>query len=104
MKTLFVKLVTSQLHQLLRGFRPRLPVRRLSTRLKHHQQQQQRARLLHFLHGLTTARLIFTGFSGFSPSAGAWLIASATSIPFVTVPNAENLASRCEPRPTRMKK
>src|SRR5262249_36601199 len=58
----------------------------------------------HFLHGATTARLIFTGFSGFSPSTGAWLIASTTSIPFVTVPNAANLLSRCGPGATRIKK
>src|SRR6185369_4150460 len=58
----------------------------------------------YFLHGLTTARLIFTGFSGLSPSTGAWLISSTISIPFVTVPNAANLLSRCGAGATSMKK
>src|SRR6185503_7319337 len=101
-KTLLVKVVSSQLQYALRCFaRGRL---RTGSRAsgQHEQRTQQTER--YFLHGITTARLILTGFSGFSPSTGAWLIASATSMPFVTVPNAENLLSRCGPGPTRMKK
>ena len=49
---------------------------------------------VHFLHGVTSARLMRTGLAGFSPSAGALLMASATSMPFVTLPNAENFPSK----------
>ena len=58
----------------------------------------------HFLHGNIVARLMRTGLAGFSASAGALLIASATSMPVVTRAKAENLPSRWWPSPTSMKK
>ncbi len=45
-----------------------------------------------------------TGLDGFSPSVGAWLMLSTTSMPLVTRPNAENLPSRFGPSATSMKK
>src|SRR5215471_1705099 len=49
----------------------------------------------HFAHGDTVAWVIRIGTLGASFSAGARLIASATSMPLRTRPNAENLPSKC---------
>lgn len=55
-------------------------------------------------HAWAIAFLTFTGFSGFSSTTGVLLIASTTSIPFVTRPKAANFPSRDGASLTRMKK
>src|ERR1051326_5549579 len=59
---------------------------------------------VYFSQGETLACLIRTGTTGFSSSLSARLIASATSIPRSTRPNAANFPSRWRPSPTKIKK